>query len=159
MDNLHPRRNRLLRLRIQTPAHLHDASKPEKHAVDSIETLLQWQSHYRKAFPDFVFYFESVPDDTRRQCLKDIHAFGAVCKSSSASCYYTNYFGSDKQSFFRKRLPTSLRLVLSHLITSQAARILTLLSALPNCLFKTLHSLGQSTLLSLRNPTISSQGL
>jgi regulatory subunit for Cdc7p protein kinase len=50
------------------------------------ESLRQWRDHYRRAFPDFVFYFENVPDDSlRRQCIRGLMALGAVgCTTSHA---------------------------------------------------------------------------
>lgn len=37
-----------------------------------------WQKHYRKAFPHFVFYFDSVPIDVRSKCSRQVIALGAV---------------------------------------------------------------------------------
>lgn len=52
------------------------ANRPEKSqkaSADNIESVRQWQRHYRREFPRFVVYFDSVPDDVRlkaaRQCL------------------------------------------------------------------------------------------
>ena len=53
-------------------------TKQDKTVTDDHETLRQWQKHYRKAFPAFVFYFESLPEDMRRQCSKRINGLGAV---------------------------------------------------------------------------------
>jgi regulatory subunit for Cdc7p protein kinase len=50
----------------------------ETAADEPYDTLRQWQKHYRKAFPSFVFYFESVNEEARRQYSKRLHAFGAV---------------------------------------------------------------------------------
>ena len=50
-------------------------NETQSHCAD---TIRQWQNHYRKVFPSYVFYFESVPEDARRQCLKSILALGAV---------------------------------------------------------------------------------
>ena len=50
------------------------AQKSNRESVDSIR---QWQRHYRKQFPNFVIYFESVPDDVRHKTLRQIHALGA----------------------------------------------------------------------------------
>lgn len=47
-------------------------------AGDSLENVRQWQKHYRKAFPQFVFYFESVPDDVRSKITRQIQFLGAV---------------------------------------------------------------------------------
>ena len=45
---------------------------------DSLETIRQWQKHYKKAFPQYVFYFESVPDDVRSRVSRQISYLGAV---------------------------------------------------------------------------------
>lgn len=57
------------------------AQKPQRTA-DSLESIRQWQRHYRKAFPQFVFYFESVPDDVRTKVSRQIQYLGAVCSFS-----------------------------------------------------------------------------
>ena len=56
------------------------ASKQENTEAEdrSLETIRQWQRYYRRVFPSYVFYFESVPEDSRRQCLRSIFALGAV---------------------------------------------------------------------------------
>ncbi|KAL8991793.1 MAG: hypothetical protein Q9169_007645 [Polycauliona sp. 2 TL-2023] len=46
--------------------------------TETFEGIRQWQKHYRKVFPTFVFYFESVPDETRIRHTKTIRAFGAT---------------------------------------------------------------------------------
>ena len=53
-------------------------TKNERVSDETMDTLRQWQHHYKKAFPSFVFYFESVPEDSRRQYSKQLHIFGAV---------------------------------------------------------------------------------
>ncbi|KAI4721409.1 hypothetical protein E4T48_02352 [Aureobasidium sp. EXF-10727] len=53
------------------------AQKPLQRTADSLESIRQWQRHYRKAFPQFVFYFESVPDDVRTKVSRQIQYLGA----------------------------------------------------------------------------------
>jgi regulatory subunit for Cdc7p protein kinase len=53
-----------------------EAERPSVDQGDS--TIRAWQKHYRKVFPSFVFYFESVPDDARARFSKQISSFGAV---------------------------------------------------------------------------------
>ena len=43
------------------------------------ETIRQWRKHYRKAFPSFVFYFESLPADVALKASKNVASLGAVC--------------------------------------------------------------------------------
>ncbi|KAF4632870.1 hypothetical protein G7Y89_g5263 [Cudoniella acicularis] len=52
-------------------------SKAEKTTEENLETIRQWQKHYRKIFPTFVFYFESVPEDVRIRYQKQVVALGA----------------------------------------------------------------------------------
>lgn len=57
--------------------------RPNRVAGEPFEGIRQWQKHYRKVFPTFVFYFESVSDETRARYSKFIRAFGAVGSPSS----------------------------------------------------------------------------
>lgn len=49
-----------------------------KTADENLDTIRQWQRHYRKVFPKFVFYFESVSEDSRIKFSKQVTALGAV---------------------------------------------------------------------------------
>lgn len=50
---------------------------PQKVSEENLESVRQWKRHYRKQFPSFVFYFDSVPDDLRIKSLRQIQALGA----------------------------------------------------------------------------------
>jgi regulatory subunit for Cdc7p protein kinase len=52
--------------------------KADKTSEENLETIRQWQKHYRKIFPTFVFYFESIPEDVRLKYTKQVIALGAV---------------------------------------------------------------------------------
>ncbi|KAL1986599.1 hypothetical protein VTN96DRAFT_6177 [Rasamsonia emersonii] len=52
-------------------------SRYEKASAETLDTIRQWQKHYRKAFPSFVFYFDSIPADVRSRCTREILALGA----------------------------------------------------------------------------------
>lgn len=52
--------------------------RQEKAATESLDVIRQWQKHYRRVFPCFVFYFESVPDEVRLKCSKYVRTLGAV---------------------------------------------------------------------------------
>lgn len=54
------------------------AERQEKSTAESLNGIKQWQRHYRRVFPEFVFYFESVPADVQAKCSKQIRALGAV---------------------------------------------------------------------------------
>lgn len=47
------------------------------------DTIRQWQKHYRKLFPSFSFYFDSVTEDARARFVRQIVSLGAVCISCS----------------------------------------------------------------------------
>ncbi|QQK42634.1 Regulatory subunit Dfp1/Him1, central region [Penicillium digitatum] len=51
--------------------------KAEKAPADTMDSIRQWQQHYRKAFPQFVFYFDSIPEDVRRRFSRQVIALGA----------------------------------------------------------------------------------
>ena len=52
--------------------------KQEKAANVQMDEVRQWQKHYKKLFPSFVFYFESLPEDLRVNCSKHVKSLGAV---------------------------------------------------------------------------------
>ncbi|KAI1942104.1 Cdc7p-Dbf4p kinase complex regulatory subunit [Ophidiomyces ophidiicola] len=53
------------------------ATRQKKTVIDSVESVRQWQKHYRKVFPGFVFYFDSVTEETRKRWTKQIVYLGA----------------------------------------------------------------------------------
>jgi regulatory subunit for Cdc7p protein kinase len=56
-------------------------TKADKASEENLETIRQWQKHYRKVFPNCVFYFESVPEDLRIKYTKQVLSLGAVSSS------------------------------------------------------------------------------
>lgn len=65
-------------------------AKSEKPSTDTLDTIRQWQRHYRKAFPQFVFYFDSIPEDARRKFSRQVDALGAV----STTTFIVSFFAS-----------------------------------------------------------------
>ncbi|KAK2761635.1 hypothetical protein FQN54_001463 [Arachnomyces sp. PD_36] len=53
------------------------ASRSEKQSGNTRDNIVQWQRHYRKAFPQFVFYFEGMTTEVRNKCSRQVHALGA----------------------------------------------------------------------------------
>ncbi|KAF2706125.1 hypothetical protein K504DRAFT_386449 [Pleomassaria siparia CBS 279.74] len=51
--------------------------KSQRGVNENLETIRQWQKHYRKMFPSFVFYFESIPDETRSRVSKQLQNLGS----------------------------------------------------------------------------------
>ncbi|KAK2744254.1 hypothetical protein FQN57_004339 [Myotisia sp. PD_48] len=59
---------------LQDPA---CAKVSKSYCPQSIETVRQWQKHYRKAFPNFVFFFENVSEEARKKYVRQIVGLGA----------------------------------------------------------------------------------
>lgn len=57
---------------------------PEVNA-SNLETIRNWQRHYRKLFPQFVFWYESVPDDLKSKIARQAQLLGSV----NLSCLFT----------------------------------------------------------------------
>jgi len=51
----------------------------EGPTAQNLETIRQWQKHYRKVFPEYTFYFESIPEDLKGRFSRQIASLGAVC--------------------------------------------------------------------------------
>ncbi|QIX01896.1 hypothetical protein AMS68_007413 [Peltaster fructicola] len=49
----------------------------QKVSPDSLESIRQWQRHYRRQFPHFVFYFDGISDDMRSKLQRQILSLGA----------------------------------------------------------------------------------
>lgn len=57
-------------------------------AVQDVDTEKEaWKRHHRAKFPKMVFYFESIPDETRARLTKRVTYLGAV---SSACVVFVN---------------------------------------------------------------------
>ncbi|PWY76957.1 hypothetical protein BO70DRAFT_363516 [Aspergillus heteromorphus CBS 117.55] len=52
-------------------------TRTERPSAETMDSIRQWQRHYRKAFPQFVFYFDSIPVDARGKCARQVAALGA----------------------------------------------------------------------------------
>lgn len=69
-------------------------TKPTEETSDkNLETVRQWRKHYRRQFPKFVFYFESISDDVRGKWAKQVLALGAVSyflRRENGVCLETN---------------------------------------------------------------------
>ncbi len=52
--------------------------RQERDPQETLEGIRQWQKHYRKAFPQFVFYFEGIAEDVRVKWYKYVRNLGAV---------------------------------------------------------------------------------
>ncbi|CAI6318845.1 unnamed protein product [Periconia digitata] len=52
-------------------------SDKTQRANNDMEQIRQWQRHYRKLFPTFVFYFESIPEDVKFKMIRQTLILGA----------------------------------------------------------------------------------
>lgn len=53
--------------------------KTEKTLAADVETVKAWRRHYRRVFPGFVFYFDSLPHDASVKASRQVAHLGAVC--------------------------------------------------------------------------------
>ena len=52
--------------------------RQERNAQQAVKGIKQWQEHYKRAFPSFVFYFENIGEEVRIKCSKYARSLGAV---------------------------------------------------------------------------------
>ncbi|PQE27688.1 G1 S regulator protein [Rutstroemia sp. NJR-2017a BBW] len=62
---------------VRERGYQHYVTKAERVPEENLESIRQWQKHYRKNFPKFVFYFESIPEDVRLKYTRQVLALGA----------------------------------------------------------------------------------
>jgi regulatory subunit for Cdc7p protein kinase len=72
------------------PQQLQRADRSQALKGDNLENVRQWQRHYRRQFPQFVFYFDSVPDDVRQKAIRQVRSLGAVSDHLSSLSLCTN---------------------------------------------------------------------
>lgn len=80
-SQLTPFEKKLMAVREQKDSGAAQASRNpryDKVSAEKLDNIRQWQRHYRKAFPSFVFYFDSLPADVRNRSLREVLALGAV---------------------------------------------------------------------------------
>lgn len=58
--------------------------------ASNLETIRNWQRHYRKLFPQFVFWFESVPDDIKSKVSRQAQILGSVRTQPHCTPYAAN---------------------------------------------------------------------
>jgi hypothetical protein len=94
------------------------AAKSEVQQQKEADNIRQWQKHYRKIFPTFSFYFESIPEDMRARFTRQVTALGAVC-----SFLYFLAFISNPFMLKQRVLNTRKTLLLPHMVlTKKTAR-------------------------------------
>jgi regulatory subunit for Cdc7p protein kinase len=55
-----------------------------QRVTNDLETIRQWQRHYRKLFPQFVFYFDSVQEPQKDKLMSRAQILGSVRQTSPA---------------------------------------------------------------------------
>lgn len=89
VDDAEARRHGLIRRSGAQPTALtrkleaaRENKPPAKQAVqrasNDLETIRQWQRHYRKLFPQFVFYFDSVSFPQKDKLMSRAQVLGSV---------------------------------------------------------------------------------
>ena len=76
---------KLLAAREEKPRQKVEKLARTTHA--QMDEVRQWQKHYKKLFPSFVFYFESLPEDVRASSSKHVKSLGAV----SQACRFDSF--------------------------------------------------------------------
>ncbi|PNS14930.1 hypothetical protein CAC42_2159 [Sphaceloma murrayae] len=66
-------------VKIAQPQQQEEEVSPDstRKTAESLDNIRQWQKHYKKAFPSFIFFFDNVPEDQHRKisrCLKELQA-------------------------------------------------------------------------------------
>jgi regulatory subunit for Cdc7p protein kinase len=83
---------------LQHQQQLQRADRSQTLKGDNLENVRQWQRHYRRQFPQFVFYFDSVLDDVRQKAIRQVRSLGAVSDCSSSLSVYQLIVCSVKKS-------------------------------------------------------------
>jgi regulatory subunit for Cdc7p protein kinase len=68
---------KLASVREKKPAPQPRIERPPKGSEESLESVRQWRRHYRRQFPTFVFYFDSVPEEIRAKTSSQFRILGS----------------------------------------------------------------------------------
>lgn len=68
---------KLAAARERKPVSQQRTESAPKQSADNLESIRQWKRHYKRQFPQFVFYFESVPEDVRVKTARQFQSLGA----------------------------------------------------------------------------------
>jgi regulatory subunit for Cdc7p protein kinase len=61
------------------------APRQVQRTQNDLDTIRQWQKHYRRLFPQFVFYFDNVSSVTKDKIMSKAQVLGSVCRTPSSS--------------------------------------------------------------------------
>jgi regulatory subunit for Cdc7p protein kinase len=79
-----------LQRKLEAVRDARDARAPRAEAVKKqpprgdVDTIRQWQRHYKKVFPGIKFYFDNIPGDIHTKLSSQVRSLGAVCISYPA---------------------------------------------------------------------------
>lgn len=68
---------KLASVREKKPAPQQRQDQSQKASAENVETIRQWRRHYKRQFPQFVFYFDSLPEDVRVKTARHVQSLGA----------------------------------------------------------------------------------
>lgn len=94
-----------------------ESNKVERPTGEALEGIRTWQKHYRRVFPLFVFYFESVSDDVRSRCARHIRSLGAVSLTHISSVQFSRKVIADRR---RQREEKFFSKEVTHVVTTRA---------------------------------------
>ena len=69
---------RLIAAKEDPPPQQQRVHKQERESHETLEGVRQWQKHYKRAFPGFIFYFEGVLEEIRSKYSRTVRSLGAV---------------------------------------------------------------------------------
>ncbi|CAM1506451.1 Fc.00g060920.m01.CDS01 [Cosmosporella sp. VM-42] len=88
---------------------------PATRAAQDVDAEKEtWKRHHRAKFPKMVFYFESIPDETRARLTKRVTYLGAV------SCPYMLEFVEPQLTFDTQRQEPFFSIAVTHVVTTRS---------------------------------------
>jgi regulatory subunit for Cdc7p protein kinase len=64
------------------------APKQAQRTQNDLDTIRQWQKHYKRLFPQFVFYFDSVSATQKDKIMSRAQILGSVCRVASSTAMH-----------------------------------------------------------------------
>jgi regulatory subunit for Cdc7p protein kinase len=64
------------------------APKQVQRTQNDLDTIRQWQKHYKRLFPQFVFYFDSVSATQKDKIMSRAQILGSVCRPAPSTMAY-----------------------------------------------------------------------
>jgi regulatory subunit for Cdc7p protein kinase len=96
----------------QKPSQQAAVTKVDKVSDEGLESIRQWQKHIKRIFPKFVFYFESVSEEARLKCTRQVIALGAVSNRTTQLVLLVLILLQREEKFFSNAV--------THVVTTRA---------------------------------------